>query len=256
MLRIPYLGRNLHRVLNFLIFVSFFLQPTAAAEVVTLSLVDDPGLSQQRDCVQKCLDGGGYDGDTLWYELGCTNDSCFCREDLRPSASSIVKSCLVTKWLSCTQSADYSAAISIYDRYCSFTAPAVISAEATSTSVGEKTIYTSAPTATVTIVSSSASSDLRENEQPTDIGSTPSSLTTPISTPTSRTSSTTVSGAGNEETKKSDDGGLSKSDKIQIIVGTVVPVTCLAISGIVGFCYRQRRKNNRQDAQVEENKIR
>jgi hypothetical protein len=47
--------------------------------------------------------------------------------------------------------------------------------------------------------------------------------------------------AASTATKENDkaNGGLTKSDKIQIIVGTVVPIFCLIMSGIF-LCLRKR----------------
>ncbi|ERF71967.1 hypothetical protein EPUS_06526 [Endocarpon pusillum Z07020] len=137
----------------------------------TVSIAKDAGLLAQRDCVQICIGGtgAGTGHENLLQAVGCGNsnaDSCLCRADLRPPASQYLSSCLTTDFTTCSGSPDYTAAVSIYNRYCSFTGPAVVTATPTPTSAtndvnvnGVTTVtQTTAPTVTVVVSSSSSSS--------------------------------------------------------------------------------------------------
>jgi hypothetical protein len=117
--------------------------PLIAAQ--TISLGSDSAILQQRDCVQYCIGTSGY----LVETLGCSKarlDSCLCRADLRPGASSYITYCLSTR--SCANPTDYNAAVSIYNRYCTFTEPATVTA--TPTSGSDNTAANGLVTVTVT----------------------------------------------------------------------------------------------------------
>lgn len=123
----------------------------------TISLLKDEALLQQRDCVRYCL-GGEDNFEDLQNFLGCPDTNvCLCREDIRPSASAALETCIRSVYTTCKSGTDYEAAASIYDRYCSFTAPASAKADPTQTDSGTATVtkFTSAPTVTVSKSSSS-----------------------------------------------------------------------------------------------------
>lgn len=115
---------------------------------------------QQRDCVVDCL---AYSGG-LWGAIGCSDqNSCLYRADLRPAGSSYLESCIYTAYSTCSNGVDYTAAVNIYDRYCTFTAPATVVVTATPLVPVTRdnrpvtvTYFTSAPT--VTVASSDGSS--------------------------------------------------------------------------------------------------
>lgn len=124
----------------------------------TVSLNSDSALLQQRDCVQYCMEGSGagFGHEDIVQAVGCGQsrvDSCFCRADLRPQASSYLSSCLYTDVHSCSDPTDYSAAISIYNAYCTFTAPETVTA--TPTSASDNTAANGVVTVTVTTSTSS-----------------------------------------------------------------------------------------------------
>jgi len=132
----------------------------------TIPIAQYSGLSQQRNCVYTCIAGSGPGGyPDLQCAIGCQNaNSCLCREDLRPTASSYLSSCIYTDFPSCSDAPDYSAAVSIYDNYCGFTEPATVLVTSTPTSAlntavnGVVTVtMTSGPTVMVTMTSSSSS---------------------------------------------------------------------------------------------------
>lgn len=128
----------------------------------TVSITTDPALRDVRQCVVRCVAGGDAWHAPLYSELDCGNsNSCFCQDRLRPQGSSYLSSCIFTDFSSCSEP-DYSSAVSIYNRYCSFTGPATVSASATPTSEntdvnGEVTVTeTTTPIITTTSVSSTS----------------------------------------------------------------------------------------------------
>jgi hypothetical protein len=91
----------------------------------TISLYEDRDLAKQRDCVQECLTdyiGPQHKGLVRYVGCGDSRDhSCFCREDLRVSASGYLSGCFAEEFsTTCNGGADYASAVSIYDRYCGF----------------------------------------------------------------------------------------------------------------------------------------
>ncbi|KAF2687455.1 hypothetical protein K458DRAFT_295937 [Lentithecium fluviatile CBS 122367] len=137
--------------------------PGALTGIGTVSLADYPGLELERPCVQNCLGGAN-----VVNNLECANvDSCICRADIRPAASSYLQSCIETYFTTCSGGPDYTNAVSIYDRYCNFTAPATVVVTQTSGATWSNqpktiTTFTAPPTATVTVQSSSATFVLGE----------------------------------------------------------------------------------------------
>ncbi|OCL00702.1 uncharacterized protein K441DRAFT_650126 [Cenococcum geophilum 1.58] len=132
----------------------------------TISIAQYSGLLQQRNCVYTCIVGSGLGGhQDLQCAIGCQNaNSCLCREDLRPTASSYLSSCIYTDFPSCSDAPDYSAAVSIYDNYCNLTEPATVIVTPTSTSALNTAVNdvvtvttTGGPTVTATMTSSSSS---------------------------------------------------------------------------------------------------
>ncbi|KAH8585718.1 hypothetical protein B0O99DRAFT_646356 [Bisporella sp. PMI_857] len=128
-----------------------------ACSSTSISIGDEPILKTQRSCVVKCVGRGdctfGDDICGVAVQLGCAgSNECFCRSDLRPSASSFLSSCIYTAFTTCADTVDYVATASIYDNYCSFTAPATTTATATGTF---STANGNAPV-TATVSSSSA----------------------------------------------------------------------------------------------------
>ena len=92
--------------------------------LATLSIQRDPQYSQLRICAQTCVDKGNYNGD-LEGELECGDskilNACFCREDLRPKATTFLSSCIVSRCGYNNQ--DVTSALKLYDGYCSFKPP-------------------------------------------------------------------------------------------------------------------------------------
>lgn len=81
--------------------------------VVTITSLGS--FSLQRQCAQICI-GNEF---LFAYQLGCTSpalNGCFCRSDLGSSASTILSSCLAV--LTCSDAADRSSAMGVYNEYC------------------------------------------------------------------------------------------------------------------------------------------
>lgn len=152
-------------LLNLPLFSLVLLLIPLATTTDTISIAQYSGL-QQRNCVYTCIAGSGPGGHPdLQCAIGCQNaNSCLCREDLRPTASSYLSSCIYTDFPSCSDAPDYSAAVSVYDNYCGFTGPATVLVTPTPTSAWNTAVngvvtvtMTSGPTVTVTMTSSSSS---------------------------------------------------------------------------------------------------
>jgi hypothetical protein len=141
-------------------YVTFLIARCCASDI---SIGQDLELQSERDCVRACVAGGIWiprGGCWLGCELGWDSSECYCREDLRPEASSILSSCIYTGFTTCADAYDYNAAVSIYDRYCTFTAPATVTATATQSAEPSPsnepvtvTVTSSTPTETVFVSS-------------------------------------------------------------------------------------------------------
>lgn len=114
----------------------------STTKVATLSIQKEPGYSALRTCAQTCVDRGNDNSD-LEGHLECGDkqilDSCFCRADLRPTATKFLSSCIVTRCKYNSQ--DVTSVLNLYDGYCSFK-PMTTSASTTkksTTSTGENT---------------------------------------------------------------------------------------------------------------------
>lgn len=77
--------------------------------------------SSMRPCAQNCVQGNNDFSNSM----GCdsNNDYCYCREDLRPTASKILSGCVNSACA--TNSLDMSWAFRVYSDYCSFQGDAV-----------------------------------------------------------------------------------------------------------------------------------
>jgi hypothetical protein len=88
----------------------------------TLTIKQLADYTALRTCAQTCVDRGNDNSD-LEGHLECGDskilNSCFCRQDLRPSASTFLSSCIVTRCKYNNQ--DVTSAWRLYDGYCSFT---------------------------------------------------------------------------------------------------------------------------------------
>lgn len=72
----------------------------------TISLLKDEALLQQRDCVRYCL-GGEDNFEDLQNFLGCPDTNvCLCREDIRPSASAALETCIRSVYTTCKSGTD------------------------------------------------------------------------------------------------------------------------------------------------------
>jgi len=101
----------------------------------TLSIQRDPQYSALRICAQTCVDKGNNNSD-LEGELECGDtkilNACFCREDLRPKATTFLSSCIISRCGYNKQ--DVTSALKLYDGYCSFKPlPSPTSVSATTT---------------------------------------------------------------------------------------------------------------------------
>ncbi|KAH7092284.1 hypothetical protein FB567DRAFT_235494 [Paraphoma chrysanthemicola] len=137
-----------------------FLVLLTLGQQTRANIISDSDLARQRDCVRLCF---GYNFQVpIWGAIGCPDDdSCMCRPDLRPSASSRLSYCILTQYKTCSDGTDIAMATSIFNRYCSFTGPATVIVTPTPTNAGQsfggpvtvtaavRTVFTSAPTVTV-----------------------------------------------------------------------------------------------------------
>jgi hypothetical protein len=144
---------NLYLAICFIL-LAHTMSATAATTTGTVSIENTPGYLAQRECVQSALWSGrnqaGQSNIMDW--LGCVNllDSCFCRNDLASSASSLLTSGINS--FCSTNSADVAAGISVYNSYCSRTGIDYVPATTTSSDSSTVTV-----TATQTVLTSTAS---------------------------------------------------------------------------------------------------
>lgn len=123
----------------------------ASSDSPTVTITGEDGYRSLRGCARACV--WGYPvGNDLLINLGCVSpwyESCLCREDLAPAASSFLSKCVNRDCDSAT--VDVSQAVSLYDSYCTRTG--------VPTNAVVVTLDSSAPTTTViavTTVSSAA----------------------------------------------------------------------------------------------------
>lgn len=144
--------------------ISFFILHHFIWSTVA-NILSDSDLAIQRGCVRNCF-GHNYNI-ALWDAVGCPdNDSCMCRPDLRASASNRLSYCILTYYKTCSDGTDIAIATSIFNRFCSFTAPATVFVTPTPSVAAQsdagpvtvtipasapitKTLFTSAPTVTI-----------------------------------------------------------------------------------------------------------
>lgn len=276
-----------------LLWVLASLASRQCASAQTVSIGKDTALTEVRGCVSRCVTYNDFLGyiHGIQYYLDCQKDGCLCRDQLRSSASFYFSSCIFTDNPACADSSDYADAVSIFDEYCHFTAPA-------STTVSIETSTTTYPSATTAhtpksdSTAASTKTTKTSSEQTSSLSSevlltvmsimivgavflccsaimtkvtlyTTSRRTSTTSTPeiplsipstTSHHSTTEVvssnppSASTNGTAGGSGDGGhLDLSDKVNIAVGTVVPIL-VALGGLFGWWYRTRRKRAKQAA--------
>ncbi|KAH6877257.1 hypothetical protein B0T10DRAFT_566282 [Thelonectria olida] len=108
-----------------LVSLAYLLQLAPADATQTIASLDEYEL--QRTCVTPCFWSGDPDDldstDILGRALQCCDgipcrdvkDSCYCRPDLRVSASSFLSHCVEQR---CQNEVDFSTALGIYDDYC------------------------------------------------------------------------------------------------------------------------------------------
>ncbi|KAM5386470.1 hypothetical protein ACJZ2D_000433 [Fusarium nematophilum] len=114
-------------------FVPYFLLslaylPQFAFPQATQTIASGAKYRQQRSCATGCFWNGDPDNDdaqdVIGMVLDCCDgptcpgnaeDSCYCRADLRSSAVSWLSTCVIFR---CTNTADFSSAVNIYDDYC------------------------------------------------------------------------------------------------------------------------------------------
>lgn len=108
----------------------------------SLSMVDD--YLHQRPCAQGCFYGYPLPCDRVGNAIGCTGcdaseNYCFCRPDLQPSAYFFIQSCVKTACTAGSITLDLQTATNLYSDYCSSvnnpsTAPALTSTNPSTTS--------------------------------------------------------------------------------------------------------------------------
>jgi len=109
-----------------LINLAYFLRSVSSDATQTIASLD--AYMQQRSCATVCFWNGDPNNsnaqDVLGIRLECcpqvtckgnAKDACYCRPDLRDSAVSWLSTCVIHQ---CSETADFSSAVSIYDEYC------------------------------------------------------------------------------------------------------------------------------------------
>ncbi|KAH6891531.1 hypothetical protein B0T10DRAFT_560773 [Thelonectria olida] len=109
-----------------LINLAYFLPSASSDATQTIASID--AYMQQRSCATVCFWNGDPNNsnaqDVLGIKLECcpqvtcegnAKDACYCRRDLRDSAVSWLSTCVIHH---CSNTADFSSAVSIYDEYC------------------------------------------------------------------------------------------------------------------------------------------
>jgi hypothetical protein len=149
MLRCCVRRRSNHSVVTAILLTWFLLLlPHHLTSSGRLTITEDAGYSNLRQCGTVCF----YTTSGLVNGLDCRypyQDSCVCRPDLGPLASSFLTKCVNSRCGSVTVDVDL--AISLYDDYCSRNVP--------SNNVALTTLDSSSPTTTVVAITTVTGSD-------------------------------------------------------------------------------------------------
>ncbi|KAK5653212.1 hypothetical protein OQA88_9110, partial [Cercophora sp. LCS_1] len=116
----------------------------ATTKAATLSIQKEADYKALRTCAQTCVDRDNNNNDLEGhFECGDKQilDSCFCRADLRPKATTFLSSCVITKCKYNTQ--DLSSVLQVYDGYCDFKPLTTSSSSTKKTSSTTKTTSSS-----------------------------------------------------------------------------------------------------------------
>ena len=108
--------------------------------LATISIQRDPQYSALRICAQTCVDRGNDNSDLEGHlQSGDSTilNACFCRQDLRPKASTFLSSCVISRCKYNNQ--DLTSVYKVYDGYCSFKP---VSATTTSASTTKRSTTT------------------------------------------------------------------------------------------------------------------
>jgi hypothetical protein len=132
-----------HSVLTAVLLTWFLLLlPHHLTSTQSVSITKEAGYISLRSCARECF--GGIVA--LPDELGCAwpyQNSCFCRQDLAPAASSYITKCVNSGCASVT--VDLGQAVSLFDGYCSRN-------NVPNANVALTTLDSSSPTTTVVAV--------------------------------------------------------------------------------------------------------
>jgi hypothetical protein len=141
--------RSNHSVVTAVLLTWFLLLlPHHLTSSGRLTITEDAGYSSLRNCGKECF--GIYPGLADQLECGYPyQDSCVCRPDLGPLASSYLTKCVNSGCGSVTVDVDL--AVSLYDGYCSRNMP--------NNNVALTTLDSSSPTTTVVAITTVTGSD-------------------------------------------------------------------------------------------------
>ena len=115
------------RSIVLLLFVFRFI-PNTITQSITIS--QEPGFPEARDCVRYCLDGDLWLPD-IASAVGCPDrECCLCQEYMRSGASKYLSS-FVYDFSTCI-SQDVTSAIQIYNYFCGWATPATTATQAIS----------------------------------------------------------------------------------------------------------------------------
>ncbi|KAK0746797.1 hypothetical protein B0T18DRAFT_412454 [Schizothecium vesticola] len=222
------------------------LSPLTTGTLTIKQLADYTAL---RICAQTCVDRGNDNSD-LEGHLECGDskilNSCFCRQDLRPKASTFLSSCIVTRCKYNNQ--DVTSAWSLYDGYCSFT---VKSGSAKTTTKLSTTSSTKTPVAPS--LSTTPDLPLASSTTHATTSSNPTSQSVFPALSASTGSTVTSGGARPTDTTYGGSSPLPSTTIAAIAIGSVAAVL-LILALLTWKCgWAQIKSRRAGDAHAEEN---
>ncbi|KAK5655588.1 hypothetical protein OQA88_5519 [Cercophora sp. LCS_1] len=220
--------------------------------LATLSIQKEPLYSELRICAQTCVDKGNNNSD-LEGHLECGDskilDSCFCREDLRPKASTFLSSCVISR---CGyNNNDVTSVLKLYNGYCSFKTTSSSSVPAKTTSSSKSTATTSstkstANTLTVPTLPSQTKTPTTSEPEPSELSESSTFITTSTSSSSSETPLLPVTTSSYDPSITGSTPPISAGAIAGIVIGSIIALT-LGLALLLWIRLKSQRARSEAD---------
>ncbi|KAK0634125.1 hypothetical protein B0T14DRAFT_86739 [Immersiella caudata] len=212
--------------------------------LATLSIKLSPEYSALRICAQTCVDRGNDNSD-LEGHLECGDqkilNACYCREDLRPKATTFLSSCIVTRCKYNNQ--DVTSALRLYDGYCSSATKTTVATTRSTVRTSTTRSSTVSPT-TLPFETPAPSTQTSTTGAPTStVGNTTSSPQTGFSSPPGSTVTTTTTTPIPNTGITTSEPPIAPAAIAGIVIGAIATVI-LGIAVLMWICRRKQKERH------------